>query len=225
MNKHPDLVREQQATLLRPRLPYCGAAKFFFFAMDCVTGRETTLPKAKLIEMVASIPYRAWEIREYGRLTAGYADAGRVKPAQETVDWSRAAQDNEYGHLLVIHEKMRQDGLADPWYLAWPIPALMVGSYRVFCWLLARIAPRTAYAFNAQFEDHAEHVYAQFVADHPEWETQPVDSVLVTAIYGPRGSWAEVFRRIGLDEREHRNASSLLAGLPEWVVAEQEVLA
>ena len=31
-------------------------------------------------------------------------------------------------------------------------------------------------------------------------------------------TWADVFRRIGLDERDHRNASFALAGMPEHVV-------
>ena len=31
-------------------------------------------------------------------------------------------------------------------------------------------------------------------------------------------SWADVFRRIGLDERDHRNASFAFAGVPELIV-------
>jgi hypothetical protein len=27
---------------------------------------------------------------------------------------------------------------------------------------------RRAFLFNAEFEDHAEHVYAQFIKEHPE---------------------------------------------------------
>ena len=34
---------------------------------------------------------------------------------------------------------------------------------------------RRAFLFNAEFEDHAEHVYAQCVDEHPEWEQQPVN--------------------------------------------------
>ena len=37
--------------------------------------------------------------------------------------------------------------------------------------------------------------------------------------YGSFASWADVFRRIGLDERDHMNASFRLAGRPADVVA------
>ncbi len=40
--------------------------------MDLVTGRRINLPKTLLIELLASIPYRAWELRMYSKLTLGY---------------------------------------------------------------------------------------------------------------------------------------------------------
>jgi len=60
--------------------------------------------------------------------------------------------------------------------------------------------------FNAEFEDHAEHVYAQFVEDHPEWESQAVSGDIVPE-YIDASNWADVFRRIGLDERDHMHES------------------
>ena len=64
---------------------------------------------------------------------------------------------------------------------------------------------------NAEFEDHAEHTYAQLVEDHPGWEDQPVESALVRQ-YGLFRSWADVFRRVGLDERDHMNNSFVFGG-------------
>ena len=78
---HIDLKKEQQASNARPRYRYSLAAKIFFFKMDLVTGKKTTLAKAKLIEMLASIPYRSWEIRQYTRLTRMYRDLTRVAHA------------------------------------------------------------------------------------------------------------------------------------------------
>ena len=66
------LKKEQQATLERPRYKYSLAAKIFFNLMDVVTGKKITLSKVKLIETLASIPYRSWEIRQYSRLTRFY---------------------------------------------------------------------------------------------------------------------------------------------------------
>jgi ubiquinol oxidase len=213
-----DLKREQQASMARPRYPYSLAARFFFSSMDLVAGRRTTLAKAKLLEILASIPYREWEALQYGRMTRGYRSLGVVQQARRIVAWGREAQDNEYWHLLVIQEKMNADGLSDPWYLVPPIPWLMVWSYVLLARLLALVSLRRAFLFNAEFEDHAEHTYARFVADHPEWDAQPVDNPVVKEHAGDLTTWADVFRRIALDERDHRNRSFAYCGKPEWVV-------
>jgi ubiquinol oxidase len=213
-----DLKREQEASLARPRYKYSLAARLFFAGMDLLTGPKTTPAKAKLIEMLASIPYREWEIRQYSRMTRGYRDAALVRQARRIAGWGRDAQDNEYWHLLVIQEKMKADALKDPWYLAQPIPWLVVWSYHVFAGLLALVSIRSAFLFNAEFEDHAEHVYAQFVAEHQEWESQPVNNAIVREYCAYASTWADVFRRIGLDERDHRNRSFAYCGKPEFVV-------
>lgn len=213
-----DLKREQQASLVRPRYKYSSSARFFFASMNLLTGKRITLSKAKLLEMLASIPYREWEHQQYGRLTRRYRDAKWVERARAIVDWGREAQDNEYWHLLVLQEKMREDGLADAWYLTPPMPWLMVWTYVVMARLLAFFSLRGAFLFNGQFEDHAEHEYARLVEDHPEWETQPVQNAVV-AQQTDASTWADVFRRIGLDERDHRNRSFVYAGQPEQVVS------
>jgi hypothetical protein len=93
---------------------------------------------------------------------------------------------------------------------------------------MSHLSIRRALLFNAEFEDHAEHVYARFVADHPEWESQPAASPLVRDYgrahakqSGDLASWADVFRRIGLDERDHMNTSALLAGRPDLAVRQE----
>jgi len=212
-----DLEKEQHATLERPRYEYSTAARFFFGAMDLLTGRKTTLAKAKIIEMLAGIPYRSWEIRQYARMTRLHRDRAAVERARAIMEWGRQAQDNEFWHLLVIEEKMREDGARDPWYLFPPIPWLMTAGYMLLARLMALVNIRRAFLFNAEFEDHAEHVYASFVADHPEWETERVRSTLV-ARFGDFESWADVFRRIGLDERDHMNTSFAFCRMREHVV-------
>ncbi len=213
----PDLRKEQKATCKRELYDYSFAAKVFFWMMDLITGRKITLPKVKLIEILASIPYRSWEIRQYARITSFYRNLTLVKEARNILMWSRDAQDNEYCHLLVVNEKMKADGIKDPWYLMQPIPLVMVGFYAVLMRFMALISIRSAFQFNAEFEDHAEHAYAQFVEEHPEWERQAVNSGLVKE-YGELTTRADVFRRIGLDERDHRNMSFISCGKPECVV-------
>jgi len=185
--------------------------------MDLITGKKITLPKAKLIETLASIPYRAWENRQYGLMTRKYKDNSVVQKARDIMLWGREAQDNEYWHLLVINEKMKEDNVEDPWYLFPLLPFLMVTSYIIMSRVIARFNISGAFLFNAEFEDHAEHVYAKFVEEHPEWDTQPVTSELVKG-YGDFQTWGDVFRRIGLDERDHMNNSFVYCGMPDAVV-------
>jgi hypothetical protein len=212
-----DLKKEQNASHKRPPYRYSLAAKLFFWSMDLITGSMITLPKVKLIEILASIPYRSWETRQYTRMTQRYRDRAVVHEAHNIMMWSREAQDNEYSHLLVVNEKMKEDGIKDPWYLFPPIPQIMVGFYALVMHVMALTSIRRAFLFNAEFEDHAEHVYAQFVEEHPEWERQPVNNQLVKEC-GDLPTWADVFRRIGLDERDHMNTSFLFCDKPECVV-------
>jgi hypothetical protein len=212
-----DLKKEQRASLARPSYKYSLAARFFFLAMDLATGRKVTLAKAKLLEILACIPYRGWEALQYARLTRLYQNRELVQQARRIISWGREAQDDEYWHLLVINEKLKENGLRDPWYLFPLITFFMVWSYILLARPLAFFRLRRAFLFNAEFEDHAEHVYAQFVQDHPEWEEQPVNNELV-AQYTALNTWADVFRRIGLDERDHRNNSFAFCGKQECVV-------
>ncbi len=112
-----DLRAAQQASLARPHYAYSWMARLFFVGMDLLAGSEPTLPKIKLLEMLASIPYRAYEARAYREMTRHYRDEDRLARYRRLAGWSREAQDNEYGHLLIAHEKMEK-GLKDPWYLA-----------------------------------------------------------------------------------------------------------
>lgn len=213
----PDLKKEQTASSIRPPYSYSLAAKVFFWSMDLLTGTKTTLAKIKLIEILASIPYRSWETRQYTRMTQHYQDRSLVQESGEIMVWAREAQDSEYWHLLVVNEKMKMDGIKDPWYLVPPVPLLMVGCYAAIMHLMAIFSIRRAFLFNAEFEDHAEHVYAQFVEEHPEWEQQPVDNELIKG-HLKLLCWADVFRRIGLDERDHMNTSFRFCDKPECVV-------
>ena len=163
-----DLKKEQLAALARPRYRYSAAARMFFRMMDLVTGSRTTLPKAKLIETLAVVPYRSWERRQYARMSRLYRDGAAVAGARAVMEWGREAQDNEYRHLLVINEKMKEDGVKDPWYLFPAIPWCMAAGYAILSGVMAFVNIHRAFLFNAEFEDHAEHVYADFVARHPE---------------------------------------------------------
>jgi hypothetical protein len=206
---HPkgvDLEKERQATEKRPRMNYTFMAKFFFGFMDLLYGKELTVPKIKLIEILARIPYNAWELRGYWKLSFGYQDERIRREAQEMIKLGRLSQDNEEWHLVIAVEKIREDGIKESGFWYGFMPKVMVLFYAVFARSLATISMKQAYTFNAMFEDHAEHEYAQFVKDHPELDSQPIRSDLVKH-FGNYDHWGDVFRKIGLDERAHRNDS------------------
>ena len=212
-----DLKKEHQATLNTPRYKYSVMAKIFFFGMDMVAGKKDDLPKAKLLEILASIPYRVWEIRHYMKQTRKYKNIDRVKKSQDIIDWGRDAQDNEFTHLLVIHEKMKEDGIKDKWYLSSFVTFFVVLSYVIIARLMAFFSQKRAFLFNAEFENHAELVYAELVIENPQWEEQKVTNPLVKE-YADVDTWADVFRRISLDERDHMNHSFEFCGKPEHMV-------
>lgn len=211
-----DLRKEQMSTLARPKLKYGFTSRLFFWGMDLVAGKENDLSKAKLLEILACIPYREWQIRQYAQLTFRYFNRDKINWARDIIEWGRDAQDNEYMHLLVIQEKMRDDGLKDKWYLATPIVFMIVAFYLILSRVLAWVNIKGAFKFNAEFEDHAEHIYAKLVEDHPGLENQKVTN-LIAKEYADVESWADIFRRIGLDERDHRNHSYYFADLPEKI--------
>ena len=75
--------------------------------------------------------------------------------------------------------------------------------------------PRLSYALNADFEDHAEHEYMEFVRDHPELEFREFDSEFKSD-YGDLKNIADVLRQIGLDERHHKLESLARIDAPRF---------
>jgi len=86
------------------------------------------------------------------------------------------------------------------------LPQIIAFFYYHVSWILYVIRPALSYRLNAHFEDHAEHEYALLVQEHPEWESEPFESTFEKD-YGAYDSIADLFRRIGLDEREHKQES------------------
>jgi hypothetical protein len=215
-----DLRREQEATLARAPYDYSPMTRVFTASMDLVAGRETTTAKAKMLEVLAGIPYNAWERQEQALL--GSRDRQTVEGCRRLIRWAREARDNENLHLEVLTERMRQQGEPDPWFLVQPMRFGAELFYILFANTLAAADMRRAFQFNAEFEDHAEHAYAQFAADHPEWDDEPATGPAVRRYSASTGTelqtWGDVVRRIALDERDHMNRSFVAAGKPDQVV-------
>ncbi|MGH7358460.1 MAG: alternative oxidase [Candidatus Rokuibacteriota bacterium] len=200
------LRAEQARTLATSRMRYSLLARALFLGMDLVYGRRRTLSKFKVLELIARVPYQAWEQVGYVAMTHTAHDPGFARRIFDRVRQSRQQQDNEQWHLLILQELIGRSGRREGWIRHWLLPQLVAFAYYQIVWLLYVVRPAAAYRLNAEFEDHAEHEYMEFVQDHPELEREPFDSVLAED-YGRFASQADLFRQIGYDERVHKEES------------------
>lgn len=119
---------------------------------------------------------------------------------------SRDQQDNEQWRLLILEELVDAPGLREPFLRYRLLPQLLALVYYQLSWLLYALRPSSSYQLNADFEDHAEHEYTLFVAEHPELEHKAYHGLFADA-YGHFDSLAGLFRQIGHDERVHKDGS------------------
>lgn len=201
-----DLKQEQGKTMGATRRRYGFFAKGLFFLMDLFYGRKKTLSKFKVLEVIARVPYQSWEHVAYIAMTHTYAQPGFARRIFEFVKESRAQQDNEQWHLLILEEMVQKKGIPENFFLHRIAPQILAFFYYHVSWILYVLKPAWSYGLNADFEDHAEHEYMEFVKDNPSFETEPFDSDFKKD-YGDFKSAADLFRRIGLDERMHKEES------------------
>ena len=183
----PDERRAEHASTLRtPPRRYGIDARIIFWLEDRVWGSARTLGKFKAQELVARSPYRAWERDD--------------DPA------AAAEAENERTHWNVLRALIEDDGIDESTLRYGVLPFLGAIGMFAYTSLLVRVQPDRTYRLNADIEDHAEHEYAAFVSEHPEWETRGYDDLAVPA-YGSYRSRNDVLRQIALDEREHKMLS------------------
>jgi len=197
------LKKEQEATLKSARRNYGLLARFLFLWMDLVYGRKKTLSKFKVLEVIARVPYQAWEHVAYIAMTHTYNWPNAARGVFEFVKESRQQQDNEQWHLFILEEMIQRKRIHENFFMYRIVPQFMAFFYYHMSWILYVIKPAWSYALNADFEDHAEHEYMEFVLDNSALETQPFESDF-KADYGSFSNLADLFRRIGLDERIHK---------------------
>ncbi len=194
---------EQEQTLRSPRRRASLSAKALFTTMDLLYGKERTLAKFRVLELVARVPYQAWENVAYVAMTHTAREVDLARRIFDKVRVSRFEQDNEQWHLLILEELVDQEPERLGFIRHRLVPQALAFGYYQLSWLLYAIRPAWSYRLNADFEDHAEHEYAQLVAEHPEWETTPYVGTFVDD-YGRYDSLADLFRQIGYDERLHK---------------------
>jgi hypothetical protein len=200
---HEELRRAQTDTLETPRRRYGIASRILFKSLDIVYGKPLTLSKFKVLELIARVPYMAWEQVAFIAITHVHADTDMARRIHERVAESRAQQDNEMFHLLIIEELIAETGRRQPQIKFFWLPQAIAFVYYQLSWLLFVVHPSWSYRLNADFEDHAEHEYMTMVAEHSDWENTPFESSFA-GDFGKFASLADVFRQIGHDERVHK---------------------
>jgi ubiquinol oxidase len=210
---HEGLRAEQLVSLASPRRRYSLSAQVLFKVMDALYGRHRTLEKFRVLELVARMPYQAWENVAYVAVTHTASQPKFARRVFQRVRTSRFEQDNEQWHLLILEELTADEPRS--FLRSRVVPQLIAFGYYQLSWLLFAVRPAWSYRMNADFEDHAEHEYAHLVEEHPEWEDVPYDGEF-SADFGAYDSLADLFRQIGYDERLHRVESETRMAHPRF---------
>lgn len=205
-NDTSSLKAEQEKTLNSPRRKYGLFATLLFVMMDLFYGKRRTLSKFKVLEVIARVPYQSWEHVAYIAMTHTYSVPHFARRIFEFVKESRAQQDNEQWHLLILEEMIHHKNIKENFFLYRLMPQFIAFFYYHLSWLLYVLKPAWSYGLNADFEDHAEHEYMEFVRENSHFETEPFESDFKED-YGSFHNLANLFRRIGLDERMHKEES------------------
>ncbi len=199
------LKTEQAVTLASPKRNAWFPARVLFASMDAVYGKARTLDKFRVLEVVARVPYQAWENVGYVAMTHTARRPGFARRVFDSVRINRWEQDNEQWHLLILEELTASSSRLG-WFRRQAVPQVLAFTYYWLSWILYVVRPKWSYRLNADFEDHAEHEYALAVQENPEWETTAFNSEFVDE-FGNYENLAELFRQIGYDERLHKEQS------------------
>ncbi len=198
-----NLKVEQEVTLNTPRMRYGFLASLLFWSLNLFYGRKRSLSKFKVLEVIARVPYQAWENVAYIAMTHTYSKPHFARRVFEFVRESRHQQDNEQWHLLILEELTYKRGIKESFLRHRVLPQFVAFFYYHVSWFLYVTKPALSYRLNARFEDHAEHEYMLFVKENPQLEEEPFDSDF-GGDYGDFANLADVFRQIALDERQHK---------------------
>jgi ubiquinol oxidase len=185
---HEELGRAQDQTLEAPRRRYGIAARILFRSLDMVYGKPLTLSRFKVLELIARVPYMAWEQVAFIAITHV---------------------------MLIIEELIARSGRRQPPIMFFWLPQAIAFVYCQLPWLLFVVNPSWAYRLNVDFEDHAEPEYMTMVAENPEWDSASFESSF-TGDFGKFASLADVFRQIGHDERVHKLESEAQMKKPRF---------
>ena len=211
MGKALDLLKEQEITLSMKKLKSNFILKIMYVSFDIFYGSKSTLPKFKVLEILARYPYWAWENGSYRRLSRLFSRKRETlsKCAESLlhlIDLGRESQDNEQYHMLILDSIIHQKGIKLGFIRHFILPRIMAFVYFYLTRLIYFVSPITSFKMNASFESHAEHEYMKMAKANPQWDNEPVDSEYFK-YYPKQKTLNDLIRRIALDERDHMNHS------------------
>ncbi len=197
------------AARAQPKRRYGIPARILFLVLDLIYGKKSTIEKFRVLEVVARVPYQAWEQVAFVAVTHTHEDPSLARRVHDRALRARAQQDNELFHLLIMEELLDNRGFNRSALRGRFLPQIIAFGYYHLSWLLYVARPQLSYGLNADFEDHAMHTYLDYVDAHPElaqqeWVSQFKDE------YGDYRTVADVLTSIALDEQHHRDESLAL---------------
>jgi hypothetical protein len=211
----PTLREIQDETLSQPRMDYSTIARALFRILDTLYGKHRTLSKFRVLEILARVPYQAWERVGYVAVTHSHPWPSLARHVFRRVEASRHQQDNEQWHLLILEELIRRSKVRESFWWYRVLPQVMAALHYQLSLALYILKPAWAYRLNAELEDHAEHEYMLYVAENADLEWTPFVSEFADD-YGRFDTLADFFRSVGHDERVHKLESLEAMGAPRF---------
>ena len=198
-----ELREHQQRYLDMPSYRYSLPARMLFWTTDRVFPQGRSFEFFAFVELVARVPYMAWEHVGHVAQTQNHHDHEFDRKIQDRVVLARDEQDNEFWHLLIMEEFLEKTGYRRRWFLDRVLPQVMSFVYYHLAWILYAAKPKWSYQLNRDFEDHALRQYAMFVAEHPEFDETPWESRYRND-YGHHATVGDLLRQIAWDEEQHK---------------------
>lgn len=174
---------------------------------NVVYGFRPTYGKFKAIEVIARIPYQSWEVAAYTLVSAFHGNEEHALRLAKTTAFSRAAQDNETMHVVVISHLAKDHG-GIGFFRHTLVPLLFALVYFWLIYFLYMISHRASLELNYLFEKHAYNQYQRFLDENEEYLKKNICVSEFLTFYGRKvSSEYEFFELVRNDELVHRNRS------------------
>src|SRR5437867_12966639 len=127
---------EQDKTLAVPPLTYGFLAKILFVVMELFCGRKRSWNKFKVLEIIARVPYQAWEHVAYIAITHSYEHRDFARRIFDRVQEARHQQDNEQWHLLILEEWIHRQQIPEVFFLLRIVSQAIAFLYYQISWFM-----------------------------------------------------------------------------------------